>query len=292
MNTTCNVYNTLNLWTGAVANETAVEFACADIKKDEKFPVAGYEYLAMNYLLVDSEKEVVDIEFTYSDDVDAKTRTVGSVPVQRNYRTNIYGQLLTSDVDINVEIKPEYKEPAYEADALYHAAAFGGEVTLTEDVVLETPLNVQTNMVINLNGKAITGNWHKNDGAVIKNNATLTIVGGTISSLANNGGSAILNNGVLQEVGKTDELFTSSSVAIKELTDEEEIVPDTGINIKLGFNNQSSNEPIITSMARELNIDFSIVGGKLEKFRDNVLGSLIIIFLNLLANALSLAIVL
>ena len=31
-------------------------------------------------------------------------------------------------------------------------------------------------------------------------------------------------------------------------------------------------------MARELNIDFSIVGGKLEKFRDNVLGSLIINF--------------
>ncbi len=89
---------------------------------------------------------------------------------------------------------------------------------------------------------------------------------------------AILNNGVLQEVGKTDELFTSSSIAIKELTDEEEIVPDTGINIKLGFNNQSSNEPIITAMARELNIDFSIVGGKLEKFRDNVLGSLIINF--------------
>ena len=29
-------------------------------------------------------------------------------------------------------------------------------------------------------------------------------------------------------------------------------------------------------MARELNIDFSIVGGRLEKFRDEVLGSLTI----------------
>ena len=29
-------------------------------------------------------------------------------------------------------------------------------------------------------------------------------------------------------------------------------------------------------MARELNIDFSIVGGKLEKFRDEVLGTLTI----------------
>ena len=31
-------------------------------------------------------------------------------------------------------------------------------------------------------------------------------------------------------------------------------------------------------MARKVNFDFSIVGGKLEKFRDTVLGSLIINF--------------
>ena len=105
-----NVYTTLGLWEGEVSNPVEVIFATAPIA-NESFPVAGYEYLAMNYLLVDSDKEVVDIEFTYSDDVDAKTRTVGSVPVQRNYRTNIYGQLLTSDVDINVVIKPEYETP-------------------------------------------------------------------------------------------------------------------------------------------------------------------------------------
>ena len=87
----------------------------ADIKKDETFPVAGYEYLAMNYLLVGNDKETVEIEFTYADANNvAKTRTVGSVPVQRNYRTNIYGQLLTSDVDVNVEIKPDYEKPDYE----------------------------------------------------------------------------------------------------------------------------------------------------------------------------------
>ena len=111
-----NIYSTLNLWDGTASDETAVEFAYADIKRDETFPVAAavdapaYEYLAMNYLLVNSYKEVVDVEFTYNETStgDAKTRTVGSVPVQRNHRTNIYGQLLTSDVDINIEIKPEY----------------------------------------------------------------------------------------------------------------------------------------------------------------------------------------
>lgn len=87
---------------------------------------------------------------------------------------------------------------------------------------------------------------------------------------------AILNDGVLKEVGATEELFTNGSLAIKELIDEDEIVPETGVNIKIGFGSESSSEPIITSMARDLSLNFSIVGGKLEKFRDNILGSLII----------------
>ena len=106
-----NIYNTLNLATGVVDNATEVTFASAAIKKDETFPVTGHEYLAMNYLLVAKDKEVIDIEFKFTDGADAKTRTVGSVPVQRNYRTNIYGNLLTSEVDIKVEIEPEYETP-------------------------------------------------------------------------------------------------------------------------------------------------------------------------------------
>ena len=112
-----NIYKTLDLVEGKVSNAGIAEFKAADIKKDETFPVessdpdAPYKYLAMNYLLVDAEKETVDVEFTYAAGSDAKTRTVGSVPVQRNYRTNIYGALLTSEVDINVEIKPEYETP-------------------------------------------------------------------------------------------------------------------------------------------------------------------------------------
>ena len=113
-----NIYKTLDLVEGEVSESVEVAFAVADIKKDETFPVAGNEYLGMNYLLVDSDKEVVDVEFTYTDGANAKTRTVGSVPVQRNYRTNIYGNLLTSQGDINVEIVPEYEEPSYETDLI------------------------------------------------------------------------------------------------------------------------------------------------------------------------------
>ena len=104
-----NLKNTLNFFDGTVTGaDDARVFASAAIPAGQEFPVAGYEYLAMNYVLVGADKETVDVEFTYTDGSNAKTRTVGSVPVQRNYRTNIYGQLLTSDVDVNVEIEPEY----------------------------------------------------------------------------------------------------------------------------------------------------------------------------------------
>ena len=192
-----NLKNTLNFFDGTVTgDDEARVFASAAIPAGQEFPVAGYEYLAMNYLLVGADKTVVDVEFTYTDGSDAKTRTVGSVPVQRNYRTNIYGQLLTSDVDVNVEIEPDY-QGSHVAEALFLAAAVGGEVNLTEDVVLTAPLEVQANMVINLNGNTISAAYHKNIGAVIKNKANLTIVGGTISSLGENGGSAIQNSGKL-----------------------------------------------------------------------------------------------
>ena len=68
----------------------------------------------MNYLLVAADKTVVDIDFTYTDGSNAKTRTVGSVPVQRNYRTNIYGSILTSVVGFDVIINPDYNEPNHD----------------------------------------------------------------------------------------------------------------------------------------------------------------------------------
>ena len=193
-----NIYKTLNLATGVVGEPAEITFSSANIPSGETFPVVGYEYMAMNYLLVPADKEVVDVVFTYTDNNnDAKERTVGSVPVQRNYRTNIYGNLLTSNVDINVEIKPEYID-SHDA-VLQMAAAFGGEVTLTEDIVLEAPLKVSSNLTINLNGKTLSGAVAKGAGAVvdIAQGTTVEIVGGTIKSTNENGDAAINNAGTL-----------------------------------------------------------------------------------------------
>ena len=76
---------------------------------------------------------------------------------------------------------------------------------------------------------------------------------------------AIMEGGQVMAVGKTEDLFLKNSKALKAL-----------IGIRLFFPKDNSNDSIITAMARELDIDFSIVWGKLERFRDDVLGSLVI----------------
>lgn len=89
---------------------------------------------------------------------------------------------------------------------------------------------------------------------------------------------ALLDGGEIKAEGKAEDLFLKPGKSLKKFLGEEdeENLPDTGINIKLYFPSNSSENALITRMSRELEIDFSIVWGKLEKFRDQVLGGLVI----------------
>ena len=87
---------------------------------------------------------------------------------------------------------------------------------------------------------------------------------------------AIMENGQVLEVGETEEIFLKNTAGLRKLLGEENIVLPEGTNVKILFPKDISNDSIITSMARELDIDVSIVVGRLEKFKDDVLGSLII----------------
>lgn len=86
----------------------------------------------------------------------------------------------------------------------------------------------------------------------------------------------LLEGGEIKSSGTTEELFVRPTGEMKTLMGEEELLPSTGYNIKIFFSKEISQECLITSIARKLDIDFSIVWGRLEKFRDDVMGSLII----------------
>lgn len=89
---------------------------------------------------------------------------------------------------------------------------------------------------------------------------------------------ALIDGGEIKAEGKVEDLFLQPGKSLKKFLGEEdeEVLPGQGVNIKIFFPSDSSENALITRMARELNIDFSIVWGKLEKFRDNVLGGLVI----------------
>ena len=87
---------------------------------------------------------------------------------------------------------------------------------------------------------------------------------------------AFLKHGVVLAEGKPEELFVHPSDDIKKFLGEEGTsLPEEGVNIQLFFT-EDSNEPVVSEMARDLDVDFSICWAKLEDFRTNVYGSLII----------------
>ena len=105
------IANTLNLLTGEVSGEAEVTCDLNAIPTGETFPKEGYEYLSMDYLLVGKEtKTVVDVKWQITDGVTTVDRTFTNVPLQGNYRTNIYGNLLTATTDMNVEIDPAFSD--------------------------------------------------------------------------------------------------------------------------------------------------------------------------------------
>jgi D-methionine transport system ATP-binding protein len=88
---------------------------------------------------------------------------------------------------------------------------------------------------------------------------------------------AFLKHGVVLSEGKPEELFVHPSTDIKKFLGEEtSVLPAEGVNVQLFFTDESSDEPVVSEMARDLGIDFSICWGKLEEFRKNVFGSLVI----------------
>ena len=87
----------------------------------------------------------------------------------------------------------------------------------------------------------------------------------------------LIEGGLVKAEGNVEDLFLRPGKSLRKfLGEEEDIIFPTGVNIRIYFPASKSEDSIITTMARDLNEDLSIVWGKLEKFRDNVLGSLVV----------------
>ncbi len=187
-------FATLNLATGKVSDEADRTFTMKAIPtaSDGEFPVAGgYKYLSMDYLLVGADKATVDVVFNYGG---PQSRTFTNVPVQRNYRTNIYGSLLTNTTDFNVVIEPAFATTNYNLGALYTASQIGGAVTLSDNVDFDRTIAVQPGktMSVNLNGKTVKNTTDLWENPSVPNSWSLFSVRGTDSKLTLSGDGDVI----------------------------------------------------------------------------------------------------
>lgn len=187
-------FATLNLATGKVSDEADRTFTMKAIPtaSDGEFPVAGgYKYLSMDYLLVGADKATVDVAFNYGG---PQNRTFTNVPVQRNYRTNIYGSLLTNTTDFNVVIEPAFATTNYNLGALYTASQIGGAVTLSDNVDFDRTIAVQPGktMSVNLNGKTVKNTTDLWENPSVPNSWSLFSVRGTDSKLTLSGDGEVI----------------------------------------------------------------------------------------------------
>ena len=202
---TVEVPNMLNLYEGTVSGQAGQTFALETIPDTGKDVIVingkNYEHLLMNYILVGNTKETLaKVAFTVS----GTNTTTGAdethsidfanVPVQRNYRTNIYGSLLTNSVDVNVVINPLFETPDTNIKHLVStsaefakAAANGGIIQLTDNIELNTGLTYSTTepTIIELDNHSLTLNKDKQ---ILLDGADVTIKNGKlVSTIASSG---------------------------------------------------------------------------------------------------------
>ena len=132
-----NVATSINLLTGAVAgNEkitydlSAIPSETLEVETDEtKAGKEEYKWLSMSYILVaddaamdddgmlgDERATLESLNYTFapkSGNPITFAEGLNSVPVQRNWRTNILGKILTGDIQFNITIDPVYDGDIY-----------------------------------------------------------------------------------------------------------------------------------------------------------------------------------
>ena len=123
-NILANITSTLTVSQGLknsmdlIAGTTSVEGTLDDVTftpagapaVNTDFPVTGYSNLLSVYLLVPAEQDMIDATYVLKNgEKEIRTLNLAATPVRMNYRTNVYGSLLTTQNNFNVEINPAFE---------------------------------------------------------------------------------------------------------------------------------------------------------------------------------------
>lgn len=135
--TVTNVYSAFDAYANevpATATTADVTFAYAPAVADV-LTVNGtdYNYVALAYFLAgdaNSQQALTDVTFSWKSNNGAETtHTYANIPVQRNYRTNIIGNIFSNPVNVNIVVDEQFNTPDKEVNIVEVAANNQGEFT-------------------------------------------------------------------------------------------------------------------------------------------------------------------
>ena len=215
-----DVYTSIDLTTGELSDPADLTYSAAVAPHD-----AATGHLTFDYLLAtDEEDAIADFTMNFYTTADGNTPaadpyTFSSIPVRRNYITNVRGNLLTDRTEIEVDIVPgfdgEYNEiipetEVSDAQTLLTVLEEGGYARLTGDVEITGRSAVADGkeVVMDLDGHSLTLRGTMSTSGT----SSLTLMNGKVKSSesygavnflvsASAGGSVALENVTMTSAG-------------------------------------------------------------------------------------------
>ena len=152
-----------NVATQTASNETTTVTYNTASSPAGPFNDTYRQYLAMNYVFVNGNVSVGYTLETKYGNMSTMENPITNVPVAKNHRTNIVGNLLTSDIEYNmtledwgtpddeVQVVSDYKE-------VLNAIKNGGQIKLIDDIQIQSTLDIKADVdvYLDLNGKKIS----------------------------------------------------------------------------------------------------------------------------------------
>ena len=225
---------------------TEAEIPGGEITVNEK----TYKQLAVNYVFAPVDGTVYDINATVKVEDKTVNVTVPSAPAKQNWKTNIVGDILTANGEIQVVVSETFYgsqdfdlSNVKSAAELNAAIANGGKINIVGDITSTEKFSLAKNKTTNIsieNGVTVTGNLTGNKSKLISLfnsgiNCTLsgegTILGPTQES--NSPGAAIEledNSNVLTIDGN----LTIKAREGKRIDSNGNVILDAGIIIRAG----------------------------------------------------------
>lgn len=191
-----NAAKYIDLLTGEVNGEVEVEYGFSAIPTDPAILEVDvdrdgaiqndekYKYLSMSYILTSAERTTLEsdgLQFTFKSGGNDIVFDEGlhQVPVQRNWRTNILGKLLTGDITFEVVIVPDYEDnynlwyPESDDNSVFSVTSAEEITNAIKNATSDVTINFANDITGNATAEqkegvnvVVNGNGYKYDGTI------------------------------------------------------------------------------------------------------------------------------